>query len=175
MRHLASLIISLLLLAVLTACTSNGPGKICAADPALADLVWLTGAWVSVDDKSDTITEEHWTSPCAGTMFGINRTVAGDETVFFEYLRIEHRGEGEIIYLAAPRGRHPATEFRLIGPSPTRFVFENPENDYPQRIIYEHYYDGSLVMTIEGVEDGKPKSAQWHLRPAHINPAPPCD
>ena len=62
----------------------------------------------------------------------------------------------------------PPTSFRLIEQSATRFVFENPEHDYPQRIIYAQQNDGSLLMRIEGVENGQEESSEWLLRRANL-------
>ena len=45
-------------------------------------------------------------------MLGMGRTVAGNRTVEFEFLRLEQRGDG-IYYIASPKGRCPVTEFKL--------------------------------------------------------------
>jgi hypothetical protein len=144
------------------------------ADPDLADLAFLTGAWVT-EIEDGVRTEELWTTPDGGMMLGVNRTVAigedeqtGRRTVAFEFLRIEHTGDDEIIYYAAPEGRSPATPFRLTDRSPMHLVFSNPDHDYPRRIIYAQQDDGSLLVRIEGVEDGREKSSRWILRRARL-------
>ena len=109
-------------------------------------------------------TEEYWSTPGAGAMFGVNRVMAGDRTAFFEYLRIEEAEDGGLVYLAAPKGRHPPTAFRRIFSEAGDLVFENLEHDYPQRIIYRWTEDGILHQRIEGVESGQPKSGDWYLR-----------
>jgi len=39
-------------------------------------------------------------------------------------------------------------------------VFENPEHDFPQRILYR--LDGGMLHArIEGVVDGEPLSSEW--------------
>jgi hypothetical protein len=134
-----------------------------AAGPPFDALAWLAGAWAGTD-ASGVVTEEHWTSPRGNTMFGVNRTIAGDETVFFEFLRIERDDDG-LVYLAAPRGRAPATPFRLIESDGTRLVFENPGHDFPQRIIYDLQADGvTLELRIEGTDDGGERSSRWRLQ-----------
>ena len=165
------IVILAVFLPALPACTAGRPALV-PADPALMDLAWLTGAWVT-DSEDGLRTEEIWSTPDAGTMLGVNRTISISEdeqdrqTVFFEFLRIEHTAENEIIYHASPQGR-PHTSFRLIEQSATRFVFENPEHDYPQRIIYAQQNDGSLLMRIEGIENGEQKSGEWFLRRARL-------
>jgi hypothetical protein len=127
----------------------------------MPEAAWLSGGWAGSDERG-AVTEEHWLEPAGGAMLGVNRTVSGDRMVFFEFLRIERRPDGEIVYLAAPKGRHPATPFRMVDAGPGRLVFENPEHDYPQRIIYERAGD-TLLLRIEGEEAGIAKSSTWSL------------
>ena len=131
------------------------------ADPDFRHIAWLAGAWEGVDTRG-MITEERWSPARAGTMLGVNRTIVADRTVFFEYLRIEHRDDGSLVYLAAPRGRAPATPFTMIETAPGRVVFENPDHDFPQRITYRQEGD-RLVMMIEGTENGAEKASSWTL------------
>jgi hypothetical protein len=146
------------MLVTLAGCASTQPSPA----TGIHRLAWLTGTWVSARDEPP-LTEEHWIAPAGGTMFGVNRSIAGDETLFFEYLRIQQADDGTLIYLAAPLGRHPATSFRLVESTTDRFVFENPDHDFPQRIIYERAGD-SLTMRIEGEEDSQTKSSTWQMR-----------
>ncbi len=126
----------------------------------LAELVWLTGSWVMVD--GDGVSEEHWTRPGGGTMLGLNRTIVRGRTVAWEFLRIESTPQG-IVYLASPRGRDPATPFGLIDSGARRATFENPDHDFPQRIIYERR-GNELRVRIEGVVNDQPRSQEWSWR-----------
>jgi hypothetical protein len=40
-------------------------------------------------------------------------------------------------------------------------VFENPKNDFPQRILYWSTAPGELWARIEGTVGGKEKSMEW--------------
>jgi len=86
----------------------------------------------------------------------MSRTVAGEKTVEFEYLRIEQRADG-IYYVAHPKARCPGTDFKLTRASATEAVFENPEHDFPKRIIYRKTEDG-LTARIDGGEGTKSMS-----------------
>lgn len=120
--------------------------------PALADLAWMSGDWQTAPGGRRQI-EEHWTQAAGASMMGMSRTVAGDKTVEFEYLRIEQRADG-IYYVAHPKGRCPGTDFKLTRASATEAVFENPQHDFPKRIIYRKG-DDSLTATIDGGEGTK--------------------
>lgn len=137
-----------------------GPAPV---DPRLAELAWLAGSWCNAD--GDTFAEEHWLTPRGDIMLGMSRTTRGGQTAFFEYLRIERRPDG-VCYVASPLGRCPPTAFKLISQERRRVVFENPEHDFPQRIIYWQTDDEHLHARIEGLQNGAPQSAEWSWRRA---------
>jgi hypothetical protein len=122
----------------------------------LADLSWLTGDWQTAPGGRAQI-EEHWTSAAGGTMIGMGRTIAGDKTFEFEYLRIEQRAGG-IYYVAHPKGSCPGTDFKLTRSSATEAIFENPQHDFPKRIIYRKTGDDALTASIDGGEGSKAMS-----------------
>jgi hypothetical protein len=119
----------------------------------LADLSWIAGAWETAPGGKRQI-EEHWTMAAGATMMGMSRTVAGEKTVEFEYLRIEQRADG-IYYVAHPKARCPATDFKLTRASANEAVFENPQHDFPKRIIYRKGADDSLTASVDGGEGTK--------------------
>ena len=121
--------------------------------PALADLGWIAGGWQTAPGGRRQI-EEHWTQVAGGSMLGMSRTVAGDKTVEFEYLRIEQRDDG-VYYVAHPKARCPGTDFKLTRASATEAVFENPQHNFPKRIIYRKGADDSLTTSIDGGEGTK--------------------
>lgn len=120
--------------------------------PTLADISWMAGDWQTAAGGKRQV-EEHWTQVAGASMMGMSRTVAGDKTVEFEYLRIEQRADG-IYYVAHPKARCPGTDFKLTRASATEAVFENPQHDFPKRIIYRRSED-SLTATVDGGEGSK--------------------
>ena len=120
--------------------------------PTMSDLSWIAGDWQTAPGGRRQI-EEHWTAVAGGWMMGISRTIAGDKTVEFEYLRIEQRADG-IYYVAHPKARCPGTDFKLTRASANEAVFENPQHDFPKRIIYRKTDDG-LTASIDAGEGSK--------------------
>ena len=121
-------------------------------NPTLADLSWMSGDWQTAPGARRQI-EEHWTAAAGGSMMGLSRTVAADKTVEFEYLRIEQRDDG-IYYVAHTKARCPGTDFKLTRASASEAVFENPQHDFPKRIIYRKTDDG-LMASIDAGEGSK--------------------
>ena len=121
--------------------------------PTLADLSWIAGDWQTAPGGRRQI-EEHWMQVAGGSMMGMSRTVAGEKTVEFEYIRIEQRADG-IYYVAHPKARCPGTDFKLTRASATEAVFENPQHDFPKRIIYRKGADDSLTAITDDGEGSK--------------------
>jgi hypothetical protein len=131
-----------------------------APPPDVDQLAWMAGSWKS--DSGRAVVEEHWTTPSAGSMVGMNRTVFGGKKVSFEFLRIEARPDG-VFYLASPGGR-PPTPFKLMETQKQKVVFENPEHDFPQRVLY--WKNGEeLCARIEGTRQGKTVGEGWCWKP----------
>ena len=87
-------------------------------------------------------------------MEGFVFVASGDSTRVTEHMRIEQFGE-EVFYTAKP-GQNPfPTSFLLTECAGDRFVFENPNHDFPQRIIYMRNGDRGLMVRIEGPMDGE--------------------
>ena len=140
--------------------SSAGDSESVVADP-LADIAWIAGAWAGKAGPASI--EEHWIPPAGGTMFGINRTVAGSKTVAFEFLRIVSRKDG-VFYIAHPNASK-GTEFKLTKKSATEVVFENPEHDFPQIIRYRLGSDGGLTAEIEGMQGDRRAKQAFPFKP----------
>ena len=111
----------------------------------LQDFAWLAG---SRSMKGNVLIEERWTDPASNMILGISRTVRGDKVVEFEFLRIEARTDG-LYYVAQPGGR-PQTDFKLTRWDGTEAVFENPQHDFPKRIIYRRLPDNVVWAKVDG-------------------------
>ena len=125
----------------------------------ISDLVWMSGDW-RTDPAGRAVSEEHWTRPAGGSMIGMSRTLVGDRTVSFEFLRVEERVDA-IYYVASPKGRCPATDFKLTRLSRQEAVFENPQHDFPKRIIYRRNTDGGLTAVVDAGEGTKAEKFEF--------------
>jgi hypothetical protein len=125
---------------------------------------WLHGCW----DGKVNLREfrEEWLPLRGDIMVGVSQTVMQAKTLDFEYLRLESRPEG-IFYVAVPAGKRE-TSFRLAGKTQDGaseiFTFENPADEFPQRIIYRRGTEGWLYATVEGKLNGTPRSVIYPMR-----------
>lgn len=113
-------------LLALTACVSIKIGAHPAEHP-------FTGCWQSGDGQA----REVWTRDPSGWLFGYaaNRGDDGDVT-FFEHMRIETRGDKEVLIVMGPNDT-PTEFIRQLTGAADEYQYVNPAHDYPQVITYK--------------------------------------
>jgi hypothetical protein len=112
----------------------------------IKNLSWMTGCW-EMSAENGFISEQ-WTKPAGGMMLGISRTIKNEKTTGFEFLRIVQDATG-IFYIARPSGAKEDTSFKNTKLTDKEAVFENPEHDFPQTIIYRLIDANSLTARVE--------------------------
>jgi hypothetical protein len=161
--------IGLLLLMILFVLINGLSGVDAAAavgkDTDLKDLNWLVGQWQG--QVNETAYYENWTQSGPDTLEGNASTVdRSGKTTFSETLRIEKIGS-HIVYIASVNNQPPVL-FTLVGVTGennrSRWVFENREHDFPQRIIYTKEGPDSLAARVEGLQNGKEEKEEFHLK-----------
>ncbi len=132
------------------------------AEPAakIEDVSWLKGCWLV--QRTGGSTEEHWLAPAGGAMLGVSRTLRGDKMTEYEFLSIREV-DGKLSYVAIPSGQKE-TVFPLVRFSPTELVFENPQHDFPQRLIYRKIADG-ISARAEGTLNGEKRGFDFVFKP----------
>jgi uncharacterized protein YbjT (DUF2867 family) len=120
---------------------------------SLEALAWMAGHWRDGDR------EELWLAPRGGLMLGLNRELRAGQPAHFEFLRIEARADGSLVYLASPGGR-AVTPFRLTTLGAQRAVFTNPAHDFPKILTYWRE-DDRLHARADGVENGVRQSLEY--------------
>lgn len=121
-------------------------------------LAWMAGEWVQKSEK-ETVSET-WQGPAGGMLVATNLTRRASGRTSFEFLRIAETPTG-LSYFAMPGGK-PATEFKMKETGAQRIVFENPEHEFPRRILY--WRDGEALMArTEGTRGGKDVSEEWRF------------
>ena len=96
-------------------------------------------------------------------MLGMNRTVSDGKTVAFEFIRIVSTDDGGLVFIASPSGQSTAG-FALKEISESEVVFENPDHDFPQRVIYKLLSDDELLGRIEGTINGAQRSIDFPMK-----------
>ncbi|MFC4310890.1 DUF6265 family protein [Steroidobacter flavus] len=132
-----------------------------SAEIGIESFGWLAGCWQP--DKGDAGSIEHWLPPAGGTMLGVSRTVKNGKTVEFEFMQLRTNAEGKLVFIALPSGQQETT-FVSSSVRHDSVTFENPEHDFPQKVIYRLQSEGRLVARIEGTRDGKVRGVDFPMK-----------
>jgi len=130
-----------------------------ATKPTLQDFAWLAGHWRM--EQGDNRLDEQWMAPAAGLMMGMARFVQAGKVIEYEFTLLRQEPNGDILYIASPT-KQTQTAFKLTSLRNGQAVFENPQHDFPTKIVYGLQADGSLLAAIEGPgRDGKPRRVEY--------------
>lgn len=137
--------------------------------PTINDFARLTGCWENNAGAKQR--DEIWSKPSGGMMLGIGRVVVNGKTTEYEFMRIHQEEDG--LYFTAQDAQQSATSFKLISLRDNVATFENPEHDFPQRIIYVLKSTATLKARIEGAIEGKQHSVDYSFRRATCESSKP--
>ncbi|HKS53933.1 MAG TPA: DUF6265 family protein [Steroidobacteraceae bacterium] len=132
------------------------------AKPTLQDFAWLAGHW-RIEQAGGQV-DEHWMAPAGGLMMGMARNIQDGKVREYEFTLLRQEANGDIFYVASP-SKQTQTEFKLTSLKGGEAIFENPEHDFPKKIVYARQPDGSLLAAIEGPgRDGKPRRVEYPFK-----------
>jgi hypothetical protein len=135
----------------------------CNQQDPYVQLQKLNGVWKMETAKGPLY--ESWTKTSANEMRGGSFKTIGNDTIRFEDVRLSKSDQG--IYYSPivknENGDKPVS-FRMISSTDQRFVFENKEHDFPQRIIYHLIARDSMHAWIEGIQNGKEKTTDYYFK-----------
>ena len=109
------------------------------------------GKWKMDFDKASIY--EEWVLENETELIGTSFSLDTEKKIISEIIYLKKFGD-QWAYIALPRNQD-ITLFKLVEYSSDKFVFENIEHDFPQRIIYEFLTGGKLNASIEENINGK--------------------
>lgn len=143
------------------------------ASVSVERLAWLGGCWAR--ERAEPGSGEHWMPLAGGTLLGVSRSVRRGQTVGHEFMQIRRRADGAVVFIAQLPGQ-PETAFTLRPGPATEAVFENPQHDFPQRVIYRPLGALRMQARIEGQRLGAPAAVDFAFTrmPCDTVPTPPA-
>jgi hypothetical protein len=118
----------------------------------------LAGVW-QLD--TDAAVFEAWKLTPGGQLSGKGFRLSASDTLVSEKLELIWRS-GAVVYIPTvpnQNGGQPV-EFTLTGVKGERFIFENPEHDFPQRIIYHFLSKNDLEVVLDAPYAEPPAAVQ---------------
>jgi len=114
---------------------------------SLKEIEWLTGTWSRTNVKAGRSAHERWVKTPEGLQgWGVNMN--GADTTFVEKLRIVTK-DNKLYYVADVPQNKESTYFLITEVTPTSFTGENPQHDFPKKIVYQ-LEGNKLKATISG-------------------------
>ena len=128
--------------------------------PLIEKASWFLGDWEN-HAKEGHYTE-NWKKLSDSTFCGQSLITDGKDTVFHENAVLEQRNDS-LFYDVSVNGEDE-TYFYLTKSNENEFVFENPKNSYPTKIIYKRITPDSILASIHGKIKGEEKSEFYPMR-----------
>ena len=108
------------------------------------DLRWLTGMWNRTNVKPGRTAHERWIKTNEGLQ-GWGVSMNGTDTSFVEKLHIVTK-DNKLYYVADVPQNNELTYFLITEVTATSFTCEDPEHDFPKKIVYQ--LDGNKLKAI---------------------------
>ena len=123
---------------------------------------WLLGNW---EQKiSYGVLTENWIKVNDSTYNGTSIFIIGNDTIHKETIILQQIGEN-LTYKTNIKGQNNNKMILFLskGAVENQLIFENLNNDYPQKIEYSKPNKNELITKISGIQSGKPNSEKYHL------------
>jgi hypothetical protein len=124
----------------------------------------LTGGTWLMNSKKGLIFER-WIKINDKELRGQDFEVKGKDTVLQEQVQLIQK-DNKIFYIPTVKNVNGAkpVPFEMIESKNNKFVFSNPQHDFPQRIIYEFVATDSLHAWIEGRNNGSALKIDYYYK-----------
>ncbi len=114
----------------------------------------MIGQWENKSEEG--ILTENWSKPNDSTLAAGSFFIKEKDTLHFENIVLREK-EGELIYETIIKGQNndKPISFPLLSETENELVFENLQNDYPQKIKYQRNSKSAITISISGTQTGK--------------------
>jgi hypothetical protein len=127
----------------------------------IEDFGFLLGKW-QMQTKKGVVYEEWQLSGDRNKLTGSSYRVKDNDTTLLENLELSIEKDG-IFYIPTVIDQNEGLpiKFKLISWKNQVYIFENPEHDFPQRIVYFPKDKNNLHARIEGKYNGSEASSEF--------------
>jgi hypothetical protein len=123
---------------------------------------WLVGEWKN--ESKEGIVTENWSKTNDSTLTAGSFFIKEEDTLHFENIILKEK-EDELVYETIIQGQNndKPIVFPLLSETENELVFENLQNDYPQKIKYQRNSKPAITITISGKQAKKFVSEQFKM------------
>lgn len=121
----------------------------------------LAGSWLMNTSRGQTL--ETWESAGPNHMLCKSYRIIAQDTVLLESIQLAKTGD-EINYISTVTGQNGGKpiKFTMTSSANNRYVFENPNHDFPKRIVYDLLSKDIIHAWIDGGEQAKMKRSDFY-------------
>lgn len=123
------------------------------------DFDWLVGEWS--DKVEDNTFIENWQKIDDDNYIGVEYYLVGSDTTMKANLKLQKLID-TWIYIAYIDGQQPVL-FTLVEDK-GKYIFENREHDFPQRIVYSIQDEHNILAFVEGNINGQQVKEEYNLK-----------
>lgn len=129
---------------------------------SLAGMDWLAGDWEG--PLWGGTFHAYYSTPQGGRVMSYNTLTKDGKVTYHEFEVFEPAGDA-VVFRPFPAGK-PATTLTLTDcdREARKAVFENPEKDFPTRIVYQRVADDRLVITLSDPHNAPDKTQTFDLK-----------
>lgn len=141
---------------LLFSCTNNSKNEKIKASQ------WLLGQWKNTSEEG--IIAENWSQPNDSTLIATSFYIKEEDTLHFENIILKET-EGELVYETTIKGQNNDKPilFPLLSETENELIFENLQNDYPQKIKYHRNSKSGITISVSGKQAKKIVSEQFKM------------
>lgn len=141
---------------LLFSCTNNSKNEKIKASQ------WLLGQWKNTSEEG--IIAENWSQPNDSTLIATSFYIKEEDTLHFENIILKEK-EGELVYETTIKGQNNDKPilFPVISETENELIFENLQNDYPQKIKYQRNLKTGITISISGKQSKKVVAEQFKM------------
>jgi hypothetical protein len=131
-------------------------------DHPFSKLQRLEGSWVAKMGNEEVM--ESWKQESDTLFRGAGFEIAGSDTTLFETISLVKRSS-DVFYIVSVPGQNDElpVSFRLTGSQEHEFTFENPDHDFPDKIVYRFIDDDHLQAIVSGIVRNEPRSLEFNF------------
>ena len=124
---------------------------------------WLIGNWQRISKEGILI--EAWTQLNDSTYSGRSFFISNGDTLSSELISLEQR-KGKLYYIptVSDQNNRKSVIFTMTGLTDSSATFENPEHDFPQKIVYRFQKPDSLIAEVSAIVSEPKKSIVFRMR-----------
>lgn len=124
---------------------------------------WLIGTWENKTRKGSIY--ETWSTTNENELSGKSYNIKDKDTLIFETIRLAQEQDG-LFYIPVVKNQNEDLPVRFTAKtiSEKQLIFENPQHDFPQVIIYTKITSDSLVAEISGTKNGQERRQVFPMK-----------